>query len=124
MIFGRNFNQNINLPSKLTYLELHNNVNWILENLPNGIEILELGYAFDLEMNNLSSGIKKNIFDQNSPYDKFLNCLPKSVKYLLLPQNYTKSICKLPKNLNIIKCYRKYKFINNLYGQNLVVELY
>jgi len=45
-------------------------------------------------------------------YNKELNNFPNSIEYLEL-KNYKLKIRKIPKNLKIIKCNKKYKYIND-----------
>ena len=53
-------------------------------------------------------------------YNKKLNNLPNSVKYLYLPCNYDLAIKKFPKNLIKIYCNRKYKYL--IYLENYEIE--
>lgn len=85
-----NFSEKINLPTNIKHLIIDCNNEYIIENLPDSLEILEFGCYFNLEINNLPSGIKKIIFDRKSIYDKNLNCMPLFLEYLELPNNYTK----------------------------------
>jgi len=47
-----------------------------MENLPNSIEELELGYNFNLELNNLQNSIKIISIDRFSKYNQPLTNLP------------------------------------------------
>ena len=88
-----------------------NNQN-IIDYLHNNIEELELGYRFNLELNNLPTSIKKIIF-LNSNYNAELNNLPNSIEYIQLPFRYDKKILNIPTKLKVIKCSEDYKYIND-----------
>jgi len=72
----------------------HTNLN--LDNLPNSIKILYIEY-----------------------YKKELNNLPNSIEYLEL-KDYILKIKKIPKNLKIIKCDKKYKYIDDFKDYKLI----
>ena len=112
LAFGWNFNQPINLLN-VKYLNLNcNNIN-LIENLPNSIEEIELGNNFNLELLNLPNSIKKICLCYYGRYNKELNCLPESVEYIELNNKYDKKIKKIPLNLKTIKCDKSYKYIND-----------
>ena len=112
LTFGYEFNQPVNL-SNIKYIKLNcNNIN-IIENLPNSVEEIEFGSNFNLELNNLPNSIKKISFNYFSNYNKELNCLPEFIEYLELGKYYNKKISKFPLNLKTIKCYEKYKYIDD-----------
>ncbi len=70
----------------------------MINNLPNGIEELELRYFFNLSMNYLPTSIK--IIKLNCyVYEHELNCTPITVEYLKLNQSYNKKISNIPKRL-------------------------
>lgn len=121
--FGEYFNQPINLPPNIThlslgldfaqhiilpniiYMEIDSNNN-IIDSLPNSLEELELGFEFNLPIDNLPSGLKKLVI-YNYRYSYPLNNLPSSLEYLelevgagtkfeILPFN-------LPRNLKMFK---------------------
>lgn len=98
LTLGISFNQQIELPSSIKYLNLNSNYN-IIDYLPSSIEVLVLGDFFDMELLNLPNSIQKIIFNKHSNYNKYLNCLPQSVKHLELPINYKRKISNIPKNL-------------------------
>lgn len=110
--------QQINLStSSLRYLKLDTNNEDILDLLNDCIEELELGFFFNLDIRDLPNSIKKIIFDEDSYYDKDLNCLPDSVEILHLPRYYNKKINILPKSLKTIKCYCNYSYIDEFETQ-------
>lgn len=118
---GEKFNKIITIPN-IIYLKLNcNNLN-IIENLPDSIEELELGENFDLELNNLPTSLKKIIFDKRSRYNKELNNLPYSIEYLYLPHRYNKKIINIPNNLKIIYLNLNYNYINDFKNYELNVE--
>ena len=75
----------------------------MIENLPNTIKVLNLGWNFYLELNNLPTSIEKISFDENSKYNIELNNLSKSLKVLKLPLYYEKEIKNISPNCKIIK---------------------
>ncbi len=92
----------------------------LIDNLPNSIEELELGYC-NSPMNDLPTSIK--IIKLNcDEYAHELNCLPISVEYLKLNEFYNKKISNIPKGLKKIVCSKNYQFINDL--TNCVVETF
>ena len=113
LTFGRIFNRVINLPMNLTYIKLNCNNKYLISNLNNEIEELELDYNFDLNLNNLPNNIKKISFHTCSQFNHELNYLPKSLKYLKLNSLYNKKILNIPPKLFLIICSKKYKFIND-----------
>ena len=86
------FNQQVNLPN-IKYIGLDCNNIDLIENLPNSV--------------------KKISFHTTRIYNKELNCLPEFVEYIKLPISYDKKISKFSLNLKTIKCYRRYKYIND-----------
>jgi hypothetical protein len=119
LTFGWKFNQQVNLPFNLKYLNCDNQ--YIVDNLPNGIETLEFNFIKNLKLNNLPTGIKKILF-----YDCYLNnelnCLPKSIQYIKLNKLYNKKISNIPIELKTIECDKGYKFINDFIGKYNVIE--
>jgi hypothetical protein len=120
---GSSFNQNINLPTKLKYLCINSNNQYIINNLVDSIEELELGYNFNLELNNLPNNIQRIIFYKYSIYDKNLNSLPDSIEFISLPISYDKKILYIPKSLKQIECFYDYKFLND-YDEKIQINKY
>jgi len=102
LTFGSNFNQKIDIPFTIKYLKLDCNNLHIIDYLPDNNEELELGYDFNLELNNLPTSIKKITFNKFGKYNKELNCLPKFLECLQLPKNYNKKLLNISDNLKII----------------------
>jgi hypothetical protein len=100
----------------------NDNHQYIIDNLPNGIEILELSIVKNLELSNLPSGIKKIVFDNYSVYNGELNCLPKSIEYIKLNIFYDKKIFIIPANFKILECSKDYKFIGDFIGKYKVIQ--
>jgi hypothetical protein len=123
LTFGICFNQNVILPMGLKYLNLNCSNEYILDNLVDTIEELELNMFFDLKFNNLPNNIKKIIFNRDSRYDKDLNSLPDSVEFIRLPSTYTKKIKSVPKSLKCIECHHHYMF-NNCYEKHINISKY
>lgn len=115
------YNKYINI-SKIKHLKLNVNNSYLMNDLTNSLEILELDEKFVLELINLPNSIKKVIFSENSVYDKSLDNLPNSVEYLKLPQEYILKIKKFPKNLKKIVCVENYPYIDDF--KNYEVETY
>jgi hypothetical protein len=114
LIFGYNFNQQINIPTSVKYLKLScDNCQYIVDNLPNAIDTLEFNCVENLELNNLPNDIKKIKFSHCCYYKKELNCLPKSIEYIILNESYDKKISNIPTNLKTLECSKDYKFIND-----------
>ena len=120
LTFGYCFNKIFDLLSSTKYLKLDCNNQYIINNLPNSLEELELNYSFNLELNNLPTSIHKIIFHKNSVFDKELNCLPNFVKFLQLPKSYNKKILNLPKELKEIVCLEDYKYVSDFTGYNVM----
>jgi hypothetical protein len=122
--FGKNFDCEVNLPLGLKYLKLNSNNEYIINNLVNTIEELELGCNFNLKLNNLPNSIKKIIFNNynNDLYDKDLNSLVDTIEFIQLPLNYNKKIIIIPKSLKVIKCHYNYPFAND-YEKNIHIEI-
>ena len=78
---------------------------------------------FNLELNNLLSSLNKLIIE-NENYVHELNCLPNNIEYLQLPYYYNKEIKKYPKQLKTIKCYKDYKYIDEVNQNGLKIETY
>ena len=120
LTFGWNFDQPVTLPN-IKYIKLGCDNIDIIENLPNSIEEIIFSEFFNLELQNLPNSIKKISFDYYSDYNKELNCLPEFVEYLELGIKYDKKIKKFPLNLKTIKCYKKYKYIDDFKGKYNVI---
>jgi hypothetical protein len=115
------FNQQIDIPANIKCLELGNDNQYIVDNLPNGIEELKF-HIKNLELSNLPSGIKKIIFYEYCVFNKELNCLPKSIEYLKLNTHYNKKIFIIPTNLKTLVCSKDYEFINDFIGKYQVIQ--
>ena len=102
LTLGRNFDQSIVIPCGIKKLTLNCNSQSIIDYLPTSIEELELGYDFNLELNNLPSSIKKIII-KNPDYNKKLNNLPTGIENLFLNAVYKVPIDGEYKNTNIVK---------------------
>jgi hypothetical protein len=98
------------------------NNQYIVDNLPNGIEILEFDFIKNLELSNLPSEIKKIMFNYDCDYNKELNCLPKSIEYIRLNKFYNKKISNIPTNLKTLECSKDYIFINDFIGKYKVIQ--
>ena len=116
------YDKKVNLPFNIKFLQLNCDNQYLIDNLPNGIEELELEFYFNLELNNLPTSIKSILFNKLSKYNKELNCLPNFVELIQLPETYDKKILKIPKELKKIICYENYEFIKDFV--NLDVETY
>jgi hypothetical protein len=117
------FNQQIDIPTSIKYLVLHgDNKQYIVDNLPNGIEELIFDYIKNLELSNLPSQIKKIVFNDYYKYNKKLNCLPISIEYIRLNIYYKKKISNIPLNLKTLECYKNYKFINDFNDKYDVIK--
>ena len=104
-------------------MKLDSNNQYIIDNLPNNIEELELGEHFNLELNNLPTSINSIIFSKYSKYNKELNCLPNFVELIQLPEKYNLLIANKPKELKKIICSKNYIHLNDL-KSNYEVETY
>ena len=102
LTLGYKFNQVIDIPGWITKLVLSCNLQSIIDYLPNSVVELELGFCFDLELNNLPSSIKKIII-RNQLYNKNLNNLPTGIELLVISKYYKIPIDAKYKNLNIVK---------------------
>jgi hypothetical protein len=124
---GYSFNQSVNKLPNIKYLQIEHDVVDLVDNLPNSLEELVLGYYFGLQLDNLPNQLKKIYFkneyddcddddyDNNkSGYQYELNNLPESIEIIVLSKYYEHKICKLPKNLKIIGCSQCYKFLGDL----------
>jgi hypothetical protein len=119
LTIGYAFSYEINLPLGLKYLSLDTNNQYILDNFVDTIEELELNCNFNLELNNLPNSIQKIIFN-NYEYDKDLNSLADSVRFIKLPKKYNKKLDKVPKSLKVIVCDKDYPFLND-YEQHIKI---
>jgi hypothetical protein len=113
LTFGYAFNKKVDIPLKLKYLKLECNNLYLIENLPNNVEELELGEYFDLELNNLPNSVRIIKFHRNSIYDKELNNLVDSIEILQLPEDYEKKIKNIPKALKKIIISKYYEYIDD-----------
>jgi hypothetical protein len=120
--FGNRFNEELDIPHNIISIIICCNNQYIINNLPDSIEELELDWNFNLELNDLPSSIKKIIFNQYSDYNKPLNNLPKVVELLVLPFEYNLQIINIPRELKKIICSKHYKFIDDF--SNFNVETY
>ena len=91
---GNIFNQKLEIPFNIQILNLNCNNQYIIDNLPNSIEEIELGIYFNLELCNLPSSIRI-IKINNESYSQELNNLPKNIEKLILPKKYVKEISNL-----------------------------
>jgi hypothetical protein len=119
LTLGHEFNEKLDIPYNIKSIKLNCNNQYIINNLPDSIEELELDYMFNLELNDLLSSIKKIIFYKHSKYNKPLNNLPKAVELLELPHKYNIPI-NIPQEFKKIICSKDYKFIDDF--SSFVVE--
>jgi len=122
---GKYFNQNLDLPFNIKYLQLKCNNQYIIDNLHNNIEKLRLDSNINLKLNDLPSSIKKLIFNNDCyipNYNNKLNNLPNSIEYLELPINYNHQIKNIPKKLKQIKCNNNYKYIDDFINYQVITH--
>lgn len=124
LTIGFDFVYPIDLPFEIKYLSLNCNNKYLIDNLPDGIEILELRRNFNLEIQNLPSTIKSIIFNKDSEYDMELNCLPTTINLIQLPRKYTKLITNIPTHLKKIICFYKYQYIHLVDKAKIEIETY
>ena len=115
---GYNFNQSVELPLSIKYLKLETYFNnpQLIDNLPNGVEELVVGYFCGSELNNLPNSIKIIKLKRRSfgnEHNKELNCLPESIEYLELPNYYNLKITKSYPNLKTIVCTKDYEYTDD-----------
>jgi len=78
---GSKFNQKVDLPWNLKYLCLYCETTLIIDYLPDSLEELKLGEAFNSSLDNLS--ISLQILKISNKYDKNkLNNLPKNIQII------------------------------------------
>jgi hypothetical protein len=82
---GYYFNQKDDLPFVVKSITIECNNSYYTDFLPSSIEEIELGFYFNLELDNLPNSIKKISFNKEGKYNKELNCLPCGLKILQLP---------------------------------------
>ena len=102
LIFGRNFNQNFDIPANIKIIKLNCNNKYIIDNLPNNIEELYLDLEFNLELDDLPNSIKIIKFDSDSEFNKQLNNLPKSLEQIHIPNRLQNNIKNLNPNCLVI----------------------
>ena len=91
LTLGYEFKQKLEIPFNIRILNLECNNQYIINNLPDSIEELELGIWFNLKLDNLPSSMRI-IRIKNVKYNWELNNLPKFLKKLILPKEYIKEI--------------------------------
>lgn len=96
------------LPKTLKYLELDFNV--LIDNLPNKLEELKLGYHFNQPINNLPPNLKKLSFNFSSRFKHNIDNLPKNLEYLDLGDDneFNNNLDNLPPALKILKTGSKF----------------
>lgn len=96
------------LPKTLKYLELDFNV--LIDNLPNKLEELKLGYHFNQPINNLPPNLKKLTFDFGSSFIQNLDNLPTNLECLDLgdDNDFNNNLDHLPQTLTILKTGSKF----------------
>ena len=107
LTLGHEFKQKLEIPFNIRILNLNCNNQYIIDNLPNSIEELELGIYFNLKLDDLPSSMRI-IRIENEKYDRELNNLPKFLKKIILPTEYIKEI----KNINPECIIEKIDFLN------------
>ena len=119
LTFGSQFNQQVKLPN-IKYICIGYNNQNLIDNLPNSIIKLELGYYFNLKLNDLPTSIKIIKFNNESEYNEELNNLPNFVEEIELPKTYSKKMKKIPINLKTIKCSKNYKYIEDFKNYEVI----
>lgn len=135
-------------PSNLKYLNLGENYNHILDNLPHGLITLIVSNNYDYALNSLPTSLKSLYFNNYSIFNKPLENLPSGLKKLVfksgcefnqeinnLPINleclgfsfncaFNNSLNNLPSSLKILKLYNDYKFDKLTNLPNGIEKLY
>jgi len=101
LTLGYYFNQPVDIPGWITKLVINCNSHNVIDYLPSNIIELDLGYDFNLELNDLPNSIKK-IKIINPKYDKKLNNLPIGIESLELSKYYKVPIDFKYKNLKVM----------------------
>lgn len=96
LTLGFYFSHPVDLPN-IKYLSINCNNLYLIENLPDSLEILVLRQYFDLPLDNL----------------------PNSIKHIVLNGSYDLPISSIPLNLKLIECSHKYKYMDLLENYKL-----
>lgn len=111
---GLKYEHNTIIPKNIKYLYLDCNNQFIIDNLSNELEELEIGNYINLELNNLPNNLRILKFINARTYTNKLNSLPNSIEYLQLDPKYNTKIDNLPNNLKKICCSIDYMYKYNL----------
>lgn len=103
---------NIKFPPTLKYIHFGNYFNDSIDNLPNSVEIIELGNHHNHEISHFPDNLKKINFGKKYKYS--IDNLPDGVEEIIITSKYDKQITKLPLSLKKISIYTKYKFMEEL----------
>jgi len=106
------FNNEINhLPKTLQSLIFQNYsyFNQPIDNLPDGLEYLELGHSFNQSVDKLPPNLK--ILKFGYCFNQDVDKLPQSLKEIHFGFSFEKSIDKLPKKIEAITIHQQYKIL-------------
>ena len=96
------FNDSIeNLPNTITTIKLGYSFNGFVDFLPSSLQILTLGYSFNQPVDNLPQKLTHLTF--GAWFNKPIDNLPNSITHLTLGKYYSKEVSNLPYNLQILR---------------------
>lgn len=121
LTLGYCYTEEIDLPENIKFIKFSGSNQYVLNSLPNSIEIIYIDEFFNSELNNLPNQVKKIIFNKNNIQNIELNSLPESIELIKLPRNYSLQINKFPLNLKKIICSKNYQFMKNIISKYKVV---
>ncbi len=116
---GDNFNHPIdNLPSSLINLILSKDFDYPLDNLPNGLEILQLSPRYNRPIDNLPESLKKLVIGTKMHgvlFNQPINNLPTNLEELYIHGEFNQPIDNLPAGLKSLSLGLKFNHpIDNL----------
>lgn len=147
IITGNSFNKSVDyLPSNLKSIKFGNSFNQHVNDLLPGLEMIIFGHDFNQDISNLPNSVKYIHFDWSGQFSQPIFKLPENLEELNFNSSFSNDVCELPdkikkitlgtnfskpinlpKELEKIKLYSKYKYIkliNSVAKKNICIETY
>jgi len=112
------------LPDFIEEIELNNDANCRISNLPNTVKKITFGFNYNQILDDLPDSIEEIVFNEHpelrdSRFNNEINNLPKKLKKLVLSQDFNQTVDNLPINLETLIFKLKFNKSIDFLPQNL-----
>jgi hypothetical protein len=115
-----NYNEPLdNLPNTITYLNIGYLYRQSLDNLPNSIMHLKIGNSFDKPLDNLPNTITCLEFDEFAAFNQLVDNLPNSITHIVFGSDFNQPIDNLPKSVVNLTLGERFSYPINVIAKQL-----